>query len=414
MLFAAGCRTNFLTPGAGAAGPDDQCPDQQTSADAPAEAGTGGAQAIADNATSIRTDANEIARTSRSQRRNALAISTVARQIAADATRLATAEAPADGAAADQNVAQQRGGSVEDTAARMADGARFIAGRATRIADQSNNARVDELAAGIGTKAQTIVTDAEALGGGTEPAETTTTAPTETTAPAEDCTEETTTTAGGGGDTTTTAAGGETTTTVGGGDTTTTAPPTTLTPIDNQQCDPNGLEAFNGVQLKTDGQAACNSGIMGVVPGAGKIPAVIILEPKNNATLPVGQTTTCTIKFRNWQGGLFDDPATQFGVRPFSLAPDPADPSKQVPIGHSHCYVQKLEGDEIPAEKLDSFVALNSPSEDNQTLSGTLPAVATPGLYRVCVDLAGGNHFTFIRGVAQAVPQYDCHQVTFE
>jgi hypothetical protein len=424
MLFAAGCRV--LTPGAGAEGPGDQCPDQQAAAEPVAQPAASGAAAIAETATSINTDANEIARLSRSQRGNARAIAFVARQIAADANRLANAggeaaaPAPAEGAAdqqasasADQAstdeaaAASRRDTSVEGTAARMATGGRFIAGRAGRIAQQSNNTRVDELANGIVTKAESIVTEAEALGSD-EPAETT------TTAPAEECDETTTTGAGGEETTTTTGGGEETTTTQGDGETTTTAAPTTtLPPIDLQNCDPGGLKSHTGIQTR-DGQDVCHTAIFGVIPGAGKIPAVRILEPANNATIPVGQTFTATIKFRNWQGGIFDDPAAQYGVRPFSLAPDPNDPNRQIPIGHAHIYVQRLVDGEVPAETLDSFLALNQASEDGETLSGTVPAVANPGQYRVCTDLAGGNHLTFPKGVAQAIPQMDCVQVTFQ
>jgi hypothetical protein len=435
IVLAAGC--GKLTPGADAAG--DECPDQgqqqEASAQDQQQAPAAGetevqAQDIAAQAEEIVGDATELAG-DQAAATDANAIAAAAEQITGEATEIA------DPAAAEQQAGDQQAGDQQQSAQRDASVvannadaignlAQRIIDRAERIAARSGDGAVDEQAAAIIARAQELLAQAQALaeqarGGNGGDATTTTVAeePVDTTqttqAPAEDCEEpgdgggEPTTTEGDGGQdppTTTTGDGG-------GGDPveTTTPPTTTLAPIETQSCDPGGLREHTGAQTR-DGVDVCSQSIYGVLPGSGNIPQVVITEPANGATLPVGQTFTGAIRFANFVPGQFDDPATQYGIRPFSLAPTPE--GKQSLIGHSHLYIQRINDDQVPSEQLDSFLALNNASDDGATLSGTVPAVAEPGEYRMCADLSGGSHLPLGKGVAQTGPSSDCIRITFQ
>jgi hypothetical protein len=143
---------------------------------------------------------------------------------------------------------------------------------------------------------------------------------------------------------------------------------------------------------------------MGVLPLI--TPQIAFTEPANGDTLAVGQDFDVAVQTSGFQGGLFDDPQTQYGQRPFSINPETGNA-----IGHSHVYVQQLNGGVTDAA-LDSFLALNDP-DNGGALAGTVPAVAEPGLYRLCTDISGGNHLSFPKGVAQEGGQSDCIQVEF-
>jgi hypothetical protein len=441
VVFAAGC--GKLTPGAGAAG--DECPDQgqqEASAQDQQQAPAAGeaevqAQDIAAQAEEIVGDATPLADGDQAAATDANAIAQAAEQITGEATEItdpaAADQQAGEQQAAEQQAAEQQGADqqraerdsrvVANNADAIGDLAQRIIDRAERIAARSGDGAVDEQAAAIIARAQELLAQAEALaeqarGGNGGGATTTTVAddPVETTqttqAPAEECEEP-----GGGEPTTTEGDGGEepttTTTGDGGGDPveTTIPPTTTLAPIETQSCDPAGIREHTGAQTR-DGVDVCSQSIYGVLPGSGNIPQVVITEPANGATLPVGQTFTGAIRFANFVPGQFDDPATQYGIRPFSLAATPE--GKQSLIGHSHLYIQRINGDQVPSEQLDSFLALNNASDDGATLSGTVPAVAEPGEYRMCADLSGGSHLPLGKGVAQTGPSSDCIRITFE
>lgn len=170
-------------------------------------------------------------------------------------------------------------------------------------------------------------------------------------------------------------------------------------------CDPAGLPEHNGQQTSVRGSAVCNRGAMGVLPAADKTPQIRIVEPDNGDRVRAGQDISVTVAFENFTPGTFDDPQTQYGVRPFSLD------GNGNAVGHSHIYVQRLRGDGIPELALDSFLALNDASADGETLSGEVPGVDRRGRYRMCTDVSGGGHLTFPKGNAQQGPQFDCIQV---
>jgi hypothetical protein len=178
-------------------------------------------------------------------------------------------------------------------------------------------------------------------------------------------------------------------------------------PFATDACDPDGLEEADGNQ--TDGRGAlCNTGIFGVIPGGDQTPSVKLETPVSaagNQTFGADEEIPCKIEFINFEPGLFDGTgkngqASQFGLRPFSLG------KGGDPRGHAHCYIRNDEGG--PTSALLSFLALNEDSPDGKTLEGNMPPTGTEGTLKMCVDLAGGNHMTFPKGVAQNFPATDC------
>jgi hypothetical protein len=178
-------------------------------------------------------------------------------------------------------------------------------------------------------------------------------------------------------------------------------------PFATDACDPDGLEEADGNQ--TDGRGAlCNTGIFGVIPGGDQTPSVKLQTPVSaagNQTFGADEEIPCNIEFINFEPGVFDGTgkngqASQFGLRPFSLG------ASGDPTGHAHCYIRDDSGG--PTSALLSFLALNTASEDGETLGGNMPPTGTEGTLKMCVDLAGGNHMTFPKGVAQNFPATDC------
>jgi hypothetical protein len=228
---------------------------------------------------------------------------------------------------------------------------------------------------------------------------------------------------GGGQDTTTTTVdqgqgGGQdttTTTTVDPNVTTTTADPNAPLPFSTTECDPAGLATAAGQQTDETG-AVCNTSIMGVLPAADKTPSVNITSPQDGDTFAPGEPIPCQIEFENFVPGTFDGTgkngqARQFALRPFSVDGDGN------AIGHAHCYIRDAEGGATSQLEQNpiGFVALNGASADGRTLAGEIATgVANPGDKTFCVDLAGGGHLTFPKGVAQQFPPVDCIGITIE
>ena len=229
----------------------------------------------------------------------------------------------------------------------------------------------------------------------------------------------TTTTADPGAGGTTTTVAGATTTTVAGA-TTTTADPNAPLPFSTTQCDPAGLPQASGQQTDEIGGPVCNTGILGVITGPNDIPTVKITAPADGDEFSLAamldpanpKPVPCEIQTNNFQGGTFDGTgkngqARQFGLRPFSVN------ANGDAIGHAHCYIR--DDNAGPTDQLQSFLALNQPDQGG-VLAGVMPpladAQASLGDKKMCVDLAGGNHFTWNKGVAQRFPAVDC--VTIE
>jgi hypothetical protein len=220
------------------------------------------------------------------------------------------------------------------------------------------------------------------------------------------------------GDTTTTAVG-DTTTTVAGA-TTTTADPNAPLPFSTTECDPAGLPVASGQQTDEIGGPVCNTGIFGVITGPNDIATVKLTAPANGDSFSLAamldpaapKQIPCEIETSNFKGGTFDGTgkngqARQFGLRPFSVD------ANGNAIGHSHCYLR--DDNAGPTDQLQSFLALNQPDQGGK-LAGVMPPLADDpaslGTKKMCADLAGGNHMTWNKGIAQRFPAVDC--VTIE
>jgi hypothetical protein len=193
-------------------------------------------------------------------------------------------------------------------------------------------------------------------------------------------------------------------------------------------CSPDGLNPATGDQTKVGGAAVCSTNAFGVFPAPDKSPIVRITSPRSGQRFAAGTEIPCAISFVSFHPGLFDQPADSvdadndgiddatgqpakqgvFGLRPFSI-----DENGNA-IGHAHCYIRAAGS---ASSTLQSFLALNAEAEDldaatgTGTLSGVMPGVTAAGRKDLCVDLAGGNHVTFPKGVAQQFPATHCIQI---
>jgi hypothetical protein len=190
-------------------------------------------------------------------------------------------------------------------------------------------------------------------------------------------------------------------------------------PFSTTECSRDLPEA-TGQQTDEIGGPVCNTGIGGAITGPDDIPTVKIARPRNGDEFSLAamndpndpQLIPCRIRFRNFTGGQFDGTgkngqARQFGLRPFEVA------ANGNAVGHAHCYLR--DDNAGPTDQLQSFLALNDPNQGN-TLEGEMPPLADDpaslGTKKFCVDLAGGNHMTWNKGIAQRFPAVDC--VTIE
>lgn len=177
-----------------------------------------------------------------------------------------------------------------------------------------------------------------------------------------------------------------------------------------------------GQQTSEKQTALCRSGPLGVLPASDKTPSIRLLQPGNGDVLSLGEPFEVAVAFRNFEPGLFDDPGTLYGLRPFSVN------EEGHAQGHSHVYVQRLSENEAPnaSEEVDAFLALNFADVNGDTrldrgdegaddfdVMVNTESITEAGTYRVCVDVAGGNHLAFPKGVARNGPQIDCIQVEF-
>jgi hypothetical protein len=215
--------------------------------------------------------------------------------------------------------------------------------------------------------------------------------------------------------TTTTVDPNATTTTVDPNATTTTVDPNAPLPFSTTECDPAGLATAGGQQTDETG-AVCNTSIMGVLPAADKTPSVNITAPEDGDTFAPGEPIPCEIEFQNFVPGTFDGTGKNGQARQFALRPFSVDANGSA-IGHAHCYIRDAGGGATSQLEQNpiGFVALNGASADGRTLAGVIATgIANPGDKTFCVDLAGGGHLTFPKGVAQQFPPVDCVGITIE
>jgi hypothetical protein len=238
---------------------------------------------------------------------------------------------------------------------------------------------------------------------------------TTTTDPAGGGEDTTTTTVDPNATTTTTADPNATTTTVDPNATTTTVDPNAPLPFSTTECDPAGLGTAVGQQTDETG-AVCNTSIIGVLPAADRTPSVNITAPEDGDTFAPGEPIPCEVEFQNFVPGTFDGTGKNGQARQFALRPFSVDANGNA-IGHMHCYIRDAGGGATSQLEQNpiGFVALNGASADGRTLAGVIATgIATPGDKTFCVDMAGGNHLTFPKGVAQQFPPVDCVGITIE
>jgi hypothetical protein len=188
-----------------------------------------------------------------------------------------------------------------------------------------------------------------------------------------------------GDDTTTTAAGDETTTTAAG--------------------DGNGINANDKNFPVHDGTQKGN--VFNETP-YGEIPAsdpqIFIERPGSGRILPLNTEIQVRARIQAFQPGFFNDPATQYGLGPQRLN---AGGDLQ---GHNHACAQLIPRNGVMSDRCDSFVVLEQEGTSN-IVSNVLPPLTKAGRYRICTDVAAGNHYVAARGFAQRGGPVDCVRV---
>jgi transcription initiation factor TFIID subunit 15 len=176
---------------------------------------------------------------------------------------------------------------------------------------------------------------------------------------------------------------------------------------------PNGADFCNGQSL-TNGQqikaGSCSITVQGSIPTFDNMVSTIIVNPKNGATVKVGQAFTVTIQNNNIITGFFDDAATQYYLTPQTL-----DGGKIQ--GHQHITIQELTSKaKAPDARVFAFFkGLNDAAVNGGQLSVTVDkGLPTAGTYRICSITGTRGHQPVIMPVAQRGSQDDCIRIKVE
>jgi len=226
----------------------------------------------------------------------------------------------------------------------------------------------------------------------------------DTTVASTDSTDSTDTTAASDS-TDTTQAGDSTDTTVAGDDTTTTAAgdeTTTTAAGDGNGDDINANDKNFPVHDGTQKGNVFNETPYGEIPASD--PQIFIERPGSGRILPLNTEIQVRARIQAFQPGFFNDPATQYGLGPQRLN---AGGDLQ---GHNHACAQLIPRNGVMSDRCDSFVVLEQEGTSN-IVSNVLPPLTKAGRYRICTDVAAGNHYVAARGFAQRGGPVDCVRV---
>jgi hypothetical protein len=181
--------------------------------------------------------------------------------------------------------------------------------------------------------------------------------------------------------------------------------------INNEQnfCESIGLGdvIINGTQSKN---VSCSLTVFGAIPDFDHMVSTIIIEPENNAIIPLGENFTVTILSTNIDYGFFDDPNSQYYQSPQTI-------NSQGNIqGHNHITIQKIVDPLLPPDARTPvfFKGLNEDTLDGKlstTVDSQLFNVDGVGEYRICTITASRSHAPVLLPVARRGSADDCIRI---
>ena len=149
---------------------------------------------------------------------------------------------------------------------------------------------------------------------------------------------------------------------------------------------------------------------MGEIPAQNNMVSSILVFPKHNDVLAVGNTFDIKVQVANLAAGSFTNPQSTYYAAPQEL-----NGGGNI-IGHTHVTVQDLGNSLNPTQALDAsrfvfFKGIND-AGNNGLLSATVTGGLPAGNYRVCTMSSASNHQPVLMPVAQRGAQDDCQKFT--